>query len=135
MAAVKTVAAPSSHSTSMRRAASPSSLSATALAQSARWIETPLPRVTKPMMSSGITGVQHLARRTHTSPRPSTCTPAPPERFWVERRGASAVAETRSAGWEPSVSSPRRRRATRSVTVRADRWRSPTATKSASVSS
>ncbi len=52
----------------------------TALAQSARCTDTPRPRVTKPMISSPGTGVQHRDSRTMTSSRPSTCTPAAPVR-------------------------------------------------------
>ena len=46
-----------------------------ALAQSVRCTDTPRPRVTKPMISSPGTGVQHRDRRTITSSSPSTCTP------------------------------------------------------------
>src|SRR5262249_34529792 len=77
-----------SHSTSMSRSAWPSA-SETALAQSARWTETPRPRVTNPMISSPGTGVQHRDSRTNTSSRPSTCTPAGPRGGRGPRRAAA----------------------------------------------
>ena len=45
------------------------------MTQSARWTETPLPRVTKPMIGSPGTGVQQRASLTHTSSTPLTTTP------------------------------------------------------------
>ena len=70
----------SSHSTSINRFACPEA-KATPLAQSLRWMETPLPRVTKPIISSGGTGVQHLASLIITSSTPSTTTPTSLSRF------------------------------------------------------
>src|ERR1700683_1418666 len=46
--------------------------------QSARCTETPLPLVTKPVILSPGTGVQHLDNRAQTSPAPSTETPESP---------------------------------------------------------
>ena len=43
--------------------------------QSARWTETPLPLVIKPVILSPGTGAQHLASFTSTSPAPSTSIP------------------------------------------------------------
>src|ERR1700726_3725210 len=43
--------------------------------QLARWTETPWPCVTKPVISSPGTGVQHLDSRTQTSEAPSTSIP------------------------------------------------------------
>ena len=51
----------------------------TTLLQSPRCTETPLPRVTKPMIGSPGTGVQHLASLTQTSlSTPLTTTPGSP---------------------------------------------------------
>ena len=60
-----TLAADGAHSTSISRSGWLSSDSA--LVQSARCTETPLPRVTKPMIGSPGTGVQQRASLTHTS--------------------------------------------------------------------
>ena len=49
-----------------------------ALVQSARCTDTPLPRVTKPMIGSPGTGVQQRASLTQTSAVPSTTTPGSP---------------------------------------------------------
>ena len=49
--------------------------SSAALVQSPRCTEAPPPLVTKPRISSGGTGVQHLASFTHTSGVPLTMTP------------------------------------------------------------
>lgn len=45
------------------------------LMQSRLWMETPLPRVTKPMISSPGRGLQHLANLTKQPSSPSTMTP------------------------------------------------------------
>ena len=64
------------HSTSMIFSGWESSESA--LVQSRRCTDTPLPRVTKPRMSSPGTGVQHRASLTQTSAMPLTTTPGSP---------------------------------------------------------
>ena len=69
--ATNTPARSRSHSTSMRRSVREADRDR-ALAQSARWTDTPRPRVMKPMMSSPGTGVQQRERRIITSSRPST---------------------------------------------------------------
>ena len=84
MAATKVPWCDWSQSTSMSRSPCPSA-SDTALAQSARWTETPRPRVTKPRISSPGTGVQHRDSRTIRSSSPSTWTPAG-GRFWEAGR-------------------------------------------------
>ena len=45
------------------------------LMQSVRWMDTPLPLVTKPTISSPGTGLQHLEKRTATSWMPLTTIP------------------------------------------------------------
>ena len=67
------VGLPSAHVTSISRSGSRSSVCA--FGQSVRWTETPCPRVTKPMISSPGTGVQHRPSRTQTSGSPRTMTP------------------------------------------------------------
>ena len=67
---------PGRHSTSILRSASPSS--ARMLGQSARWTETPRPRVMYPTISSPGTGLQHLEKRTSKSSIPLTKT------LWLE---------------------------------------------------
>ena len=62
-----------SHSTSMMR--SGSVIRSFAFGQSARCTDTPRPRVTKPMIWSPGTGLQHFERRTSTSLRPFTTMP------------------------------------------------------------
>ena len=47
-----------------------------ALAQSRLWMETPNPRVTKPMISSPGSGEQHLANLMGQLSMPSTTTPS-----------------------------------------------------------
>src|SRR4051794_6065086 len=81
-----TLAADGAHSTSISRSGWLSSDSA--LVQSARWTETPLPRVTKPMMGSPGTGVQQRANLTHTSAVPTTTPPGSPLRRRIARRAA-----------------------------------------------
>ena len=66
----------------------------------ARCTETPLPRVTKPMIGSPGTGVQHLASLTQTSATPLTTTPGSPlagRRARLVRVGVVASARS-SAG-------------------------------------
>ena len=84
IAAVKVPPLLSSHSTSISRFAWPVAR-ATPFAQSLRCIETPLPLVTKPIISSGGTGVQHLASLIMTSSTPSTTTPTSFSRFLFVR--------------------------------------------------
>src|SRR5215471_1015657 len=71
------------------------------LTQSMRCTETPLPRVTNPVILSPGTGVQHLDSRAQTSAEPSTVTPESP----VAGRGlgglVSTVASARSS-WAPA---------------------------------
>ena len=95
---------------------------AAALAQSARWTDTPRPRVTKPMISSPGTGVQHRDSRTITSSSPSTCTP-------VGRRSARGPRAAVAAAVTGSCSSPPRELALQraATTALADTWLSPIA--------
>ena len=85
----------------------------TALAQSARWTDTPRPRVTKPMISSPGTGVQQRESRTITSSRPSTCTPTVGLRCRRWRRGWRTVAGSCSSSSPlPEAGEPRAPRPT-----------------------
>src|SRR5215468_12789754 len=73
------------------------SIRCSTLMQSVRCTDTPLPLVTKPMILSPGTGVQHFDNRAHTSAAPSTATPESP----VTGRGlvglVSTVASARSS--------------------------------------
>ena len=71
------------------------------LTQSERCTDTPLPRVTKPVMESPGTGVQHLDRRAHTSAEPSTTTPESPAGCGFGAR-VSSVVSARSS-WAPAM--------------------------------
>ena len=77
----------SSHSTSISRSRLAGRRATRRWRSRLRCTDTPRPRVTKPMISSPGTGVQQRDRRTMTSSRPSTCTPAPAR--WPPRRGAA----------------------------------------------
>ena len=81
------------HSTSCSRSGWLSRLAA--LVQSLRCTETPPPLVTKPRMSSGGTGVQHLASLTQTSGAPLTMTPVSPP---AGVRGAGAAGDRDGLG-------------------------------------
>ena len=74
--------------------------------QSARCTETPLPRVTKPTISSPGTGVQHFASLTRMSGAPRTSTPESPPRGC---RGTSDAAGGRSARSSVSFARDERR--------------------------
>ncbi len=115
-----TLAAEGAHSTSISRSGWLSSDSA--LVQSARCTETPLPRVTKPMIGSPGTGVQQRASLTHTSAVPTTTTPGSPLRRRRARVGLVASARSSLAPSSPPIDST-----SRPTTCWADTWPSPTA--------
>ena len=79
----KTLLVVGAHDTSIMRSESP--IRERTLVQSERWTETPLPRVTKPTISSPGTGVQHLASFTRMSGAPRTSTPESPPRGAFDR--------------------------------------------------
>ena len=96
-----------------------------ALGQSVRCTETPCPRVTKPMISSPGTGVQHRPSRTSTSPSPRTTTPV--------STSSARLAELhrpgeRDLGHVLLGACPARERASRATTDCGETWPSPTAT-------
>ena len=97
--------------------------------QSVRCTETPLPRVTKPMIGSPGTGVQQRASLTHTSAVPTTTTPGSPVRRRMERVGVVASARSSLA-----PSSPPREATSRPTTCWALTWPSPTAAYRAAMS-
>ena len=66
---------PVAQSTLIQRPGSSARLASEALGQSARWTDTPKPRVIKPTTGSPGTGVQHLANLTRQLSMPSTMMP------------------------------------------------------------
>ena len=94
--------------------------------QSCRCTETPLPRVTKPLIASPGTGVQHFASLTQTSSSPSTTMPGSPcgrrPRTVRARAGATVSARSSVAPSEPPWDC-----SSRCTTVVADSRPSPTA--------
>lgn len=93
------------------------------LTQSARWTETPLPRVTNPMIGSPGTGVQQRASLTQTSSTPLTTTPgsALPRRLRPREGG------TLSSMSSLAASSPPRAWTSFCTTPCAATWPSPIA--------
>src|SRR5260370_24876883 len=67
------------------------------LTQSVRCTDTPLPRVTNPVILSPGTGVQHFDSRAQTSAAPSTDTPESPEDGCAISGPVSVVASARSS--------------------------------------
>src|ERR1022692_1303470 len=67
------------------------------LTQSLRCTETPLPRVTNPVILSPGTGVQHFDSRAQTSAAPSTDTPESPDDGVAVGDLVSIVASARSS--------------------------------------
>jgi hypothetical protein len=67
---------------------------------STRWIEMPLPRVTKPVMASGGIGLQHLPICVSSLSTPTTrmrLSPARLLRVWISGSGGRGSAPPRSA--------------------------------------
>ena len=98
--------------------------SESAFVQSRRCTETPLPRVTKPRMSSPGTGVQQRASLTHTSAMPLTTTPGSPERRRLGRAVAGVAASAMSS---LAPSSPPTEATSLETTCWAETWPSPIA--------
>ena len=96
--------APGDHATGTNRSACPD-IAAT-LSQSVRCTDTPLPRVTNPVISSPGTGVQQRASLTQTSPScdPMTVTPASDSARWRSRGMACGV--TPSAASSDAAAEP-----------------------------
>src|SRR5215467_707005 len=97
------------------------------LTQSLRCTETPLPRVTNPVISSPGTGVQHFDSLAHTSAEPSTTTPESPTGCGLGTL-AGSVASARSS-WAPAM--PPADLISLATTDCALTWPSPTAAYSA----
>jgi hypothetical protein len=123
----KTVPAEGAQETSMSRSGWDRRESA--FVQSARCTDTPFPRVTKPMIGSPGTGVQHRASFTQTSDMPLTSTPGSPVRRRIDLLGVVASARSSLAPSSPPIEVTRRL-----TTCCAEMWPSPTAAYRASMS-